>query len=62
MPVTVQYTGARPLDVPVNVLDISRASQELNWSPKVTLDEGLAITWQWLKSLHQGEGEPLFLR
>ncbi len=37
----VVYEPARPLDVPENVLDISRAKSELGWEPKVSLEEGL---------------------
>jgi UDP-glucose 4-epimerase len=37
----VNYLPARSLDVPVSVLDISRANQELNWNPKISLSEGI---------------------
>lgn len=46
----IQYLPARKLDVPVNVLDISRAQQELLWRPQVSLEEGISRTWQWLKN------------
>jgi UDP-glucose 4-epimerase len=38
------YTAARKFDVPVSVLDISRAQNELGWRPAVNLDEGLRLT------------------
>jgi len=38
------YTAARKFDVPVSVLDISRAQNELGWRPAVNLDEGLYLT------------------
>jgi len=50
-PVEVNYTPARAVDVPANVLDISRAKQCLNWSPQMELKEGLRRTWKWINSL-----------
>lgn len=46
----VRYLPARKLDVPINILDISRAQNELSWSPKVSLEEGINRTWQWLQN------------
>jgi len=37
----------RPIDVLVNILDVSLAAQELDWRPAPTLDEGLAATARW---------------
>jgi len=51
--VQVNYTPARPVDVPVNVLDIGRAARHLEWQPKVDLAEGLARTWAWVKATHK---------
>lgn len=49
------YLPARSFDVPVSVLDISRARRVLNWSPKVSFDEGLARFANWLqKNPHLG--------
>jgi nucleoside-diphosphate-sugar epimerase len=31
-------------------LDISKAKQLLNWSPKISLRKGLSLTWEWYKS------------
>ena len=46
----VEFTPGRRLDVPVNCLDITRAKDELNWQPEISLEEGMARTWEWLKS------------
>ena len=43
------YTAARKFDVPVSVLDITRAKTELGWQPKVDLNEGLRLTHQRIK-------------
>jgi UDP-glucose 4-epimerase len=51
LPVEVQYTPGRQVDVPANVLDITRAREVLGWAPKVELREGLLRTWNWIKSL-----------
>ncbi|MBN1828983.1 MAG: NAD-dependent epimerase/dehydratase family protein [Deltaproteobacteria bacterium] len=45
----VCYEEGRSLDVPVNCLDISRAGNELGWSPKTEFREGLNRTWAWIK-------------
>ncbi len=47
----VEYLPARPLDVPVNVLDNRLAREELGWSPKTELAAGIAQTWAWIHSL-----------
>lgn len=44
----VNYVEGRIFDVPYSVLDISRARTDLEWSPLLSLDEGLHSTWQWL--------------
>jgi UDP-glucose 4-epimerase len=41
---------ARAFDAQRVVLDTNLAEQELGWEPKVNLDRGLALTWQWLGS------------
>lgn len=40
-PVERRYTEARSFDVPVSVLDISKATRELGWKPELTFIEGL---------------------
>jgi UDP-glucose 4-epimerase len=40
-PVKHRFLASRVFDVPVNILDISRARQTLEWSPQVTLLEGM---------------------
>jgi UDP-glucose 4-epimerase len=47
----VEYLPGRALDVPANVLDITRAQEELGWSPQTELPEGIAITWEWVRTL-----------
>ena len=50
----ISYQDARPFDVPVNVLDITRARNDLGWSPKTSLEEGLRATWSWLQGKPAG--------
>ena len=47
---TVKYRNmpARPFDVPANVLDISKARDELKWEPRTTFSEGLRRTYVWI--------------
>mgnify|MGYP000190426083 CR=1 FL=1 len=49
----VEYSPERKLDVPVNCLDISRAVADLGWSPKVSMQDGFKITWDWLQNNYQ---------
>lgn len=39
--IPVKWLQGRPFDVPVNVLDISRARRELGWMPVMSLEDGL---------------------
>lgn len=45
----VSYRSARDADVRAVVLDINRICQELRWTPKVDLDEGVRRTWECLR-------------
>jgi len=46
----IEYRPARKFDAKRIVLDTSLASRELHWRPKISLEEGLARTWEWLSS------------
>ena len=46
----VRHFPARPVDVPRVVLDIHRAARELAWRPRVSLEEGVARAWEWVKA------------
>lgn len=48
-PVKRVYMPSRVFDVPVNVLDISKAADQLNWKPQMPFVEGLSRTAQWLR-------------
>ena len=43
--VPIRWLPARAIDVPVNVLDISKARHGLGWTPQVSFEEGLRRTW-----------------
>ena len=43
-----RYVAGRLLDVPINILDIGKARQLLDWTPSYTLHEGLEATANWL--------------
>ena len=47
-PLKVKYTEGRSFDVPINVLDVSRAKSFLNWTPTVSLSEGIARMYAWM--------------
>lgn len=44
-----EYLPPRAFDVPVNVLDISKAEKHLGWKPQMKFIEGVSRTAQWLK-------------
>lgn len=48
-----KYSIGRSFDVPVSVLDISRARRELGWVPEVDLASGLQKTVAWFASKWQ---------
>lgn len=47
-PINVIYKPGRAADVPVNVLDCSRARDILGWVPRIGLEEGLRDTARWI--------------
>lgn len=46
----VIYKPSRDFDVPVNVLDISKAKESLGYCPSTNLHDGISRTWEWLCS------------
>ena len=48
-PVARSYESARKFDVPVNVLDITRAREHLGWQPAVGFEDGLRSTLAWMQ-------------
>jgi nucleoside-diphosphate-sugar epimerase len=47
--VPVIHRPARPLDVPISVLDCTRIGNAVGWKPDIPLAEGLRRTWTWMK-------------
>ena len=45
--INTDFKPARSQDVPVNVLDINKAKEVLNWEPKVGLQEGITNTYRY---------------
>lgn len=43
---SVEFTPARKFDVSINFLDISLARSELDWTPVITLEEGISKVWK----------------
>jgi UDP-glucose 4-epimerase len=50
-PVSVRYGPRGTFDVSRIYLDITRAREELGWEPRISLDEGLRRTWEFVKNL-----------
>lgn len=51
-PLQIARHPARPIDVPVSVLDCARAAAVLGWQARTPLDAGLASTWSWVRDGH----------
>ncbi|MCJ2037178.1 NAD-dependent epimerase/dehydratase family protein [Methylobacterium sp. J-068] len=45
--IEVDYQPGRAADVPVNVLDTSLIRSSLKWRPRVSLEDGLRLTYAW---------------
>ena len=50
-PFRVVRLPPRSFDVPKLFLDIQQARTELKWAPRMSLEEGILDTWQWVSSL-----------
>lgn len=50
-PIERRYLEARNCDVPISVLCNNRAQQEMGWSPKTSLQDGIKSTAEWMKKL-----------
>lgn len=51
----VEYLPGRPLDVPTNVLEASRAREALGWEPRTEMLEGITRTYEWLLTLSESQ-------
>ncbi|MCX6157562.1 MAG: NAD-dependent epimerase/dehydratase family protein [Ignavibacteriota bacterium] len=51
MDAKVKYVAGRKLDVPVSVLDISLLKKEMNYAPKIEIEKGIEITYNYLKEV-----------
>jgi UDP-glucose 4-epimerase len=48
-PLKISYTKSRTADVPENVLDVSLASEHLNWEPSTDWENELQKTYAWVR-------------
>jgi nucleoside-diphosphate-sugar epimerase len=44
------YAPAKAGEQRRSVLDVSRASRELGWTPEVRFEEGLRLTFEWFRT------------
>ena len=54
-PLERRFHPARPVDVPISVLDHSLATNELVWKPAVNLEQGLTQTLEWMRQFRNGQ-------
>jgi len=50
-PLNLKYLPPRKFDVPLNILDISRAKKHLEWRPVVGLQDGIFRTYEWASQI-----------
>lgn len=48
--IRVKFSQSRRFDVPINILSIARAREQLPWGPEVGLEEGIERTVAWLRA------------
>jgi UDP-glucose 4-epimerase len=48
----VIYKESRNFDIPEIVLDVSRAKKELGWQPRMDMEAGIRVTWEFVRSLY----------
>lgn len=48
---SILYSAHRTVDVPTNILDISKIQAKLHWQPIVELRIGLKRTWDWIQDI-----------
>lgn len=48
--IVIDRRAGRALDVPVNILDISRARADLGWSPEIPFADALRLTADWVRA------------
>lgn len=53
-PIKITFKPGRPSDVPVNILDIQKAREELGWHPTVSFPDGLAATIRFMSGEQEG--------
>ncbi len=47
----VRFQKGRDVDVPVNILDVKLLKNELNWKPETEIEQGIRITYDYLKTV-----------
>ncbi|MFQ5702511.1 MAG: NAD-dependent epimerase/dehydratase family protein [Gemmatimonadales bacterium] len=45
----IEYKPARPGELERSAVDICRTQRELGWAPRVSLEEGLETTYEWIR-------------
>jgi nucleoside-diphosphate-sugar epimerase len=47
----IRYVGREKGDVRHTFADIQKAKKDLNYSPQITLEDGLKLEWDWIKTI-----------
>lgn len=47
----ISYLEGRSFDVPINILSIKKAQEELHWKPSTSIETGIQATWDWLLTI-----------
>ncbi|QOW10562.1 NAD-dependent epimerase/dehydratase family protein [Kaistella flava (ex Peng et al. 2021)] len=52
--VQTELKPSRNFDCEFNVLNIDKIKQDLGWEPKIKIDDGLKVVWEWIKQNGNG--------
>jgi UDP-glucose 4-epimerase len=45
------FRHSQPTDVPISILDVSKAKTVLDWSPSLSIEDGLTDMWEWMNTV-----------
>jgi UDP-glucose 4-epimerase len=54
MQIHTNAKASRNFDCNYNVLKIEKIKRDMNWEPKIEIEEGLKQVWEWIKNIENG--------
>jgi len=47
--ITASFSDWRPGDQPIYISDIRKAEQDFNWKPRVSIQQGMPLLYEWIR-------------